>query len=339
MLVVPHPVSREEPCAPPRPGLPFTDIQGIAMKLRSLLLLALAVSACNGTNPALPVSPSALAEAPLLPTGPSSAAAPMAMEMGAGPGEVSAEADFDSIFSAEQDVDGPALEITGLDVSAAAGAPGRPVLTAVAKGNSVALSWKRAATGGAPKAYFVVYKGLTKPMGLSTSFSFTASPGRYLVVVYAKNDAGTGAPATAEVSVGSGRSVYKGSFVQTGTIIQNFAAATCRWSLTYRGTVELTTDYSSKAGLTGSMRLVGTASTPRGLSSSPNFTCYPGTAPFADTKPVIISGTNIARSGLFMGYSTGTFSGNLSGSTVAGKIIAVYKYGFGTLTIPVVLKK
>jgi hypothetical protein len=87
------------------------------------------------------------------------------------------------------------------------------------------------------------------------------------------------------------------------------------------------------------MRLVGTASTPRGLSSSSNFICYPGTAPFADTKPVIISGTNIARSGLLMGYSTGTFSGTLSGTSVPGKIIAVYKYGFGTLTIPVTLRK
>jgi hypothetical protein len=76
----------------------------------------------------------------------------------------------------------------------------------------VTFSWKKGATGGAPKEYFVVYKGLTKPVNLSTSFSFTATPGRYLVGVYAKNDAGKGPLATTEVTVGAGRSVYDGTF-------------------------------------------------------------------------------------------------------------------------------
>ena len=323
------------------------------MKMRSLLLLALVVSACNGTNPALPASPSALAEAPLLRTDPSSPAAPMIMEMGADDfespqdlasettGELSVEAFFDSVLATEPDVAGTGLDVTGLDGgTTAAGSPGRPVIvSASAKGNSVTFSWKKGATGGAPKAYVVVYKGLTKTVNLSTSFSFTATPGRYLVGVYGTNDAGKGPLATTEVTVGTGRSVYDGTFNGSGTIIRKFGVVTCRWHHTYKGTVELITDHSPKSGLVGIMKLAGSSSEPRGFSSHSWFTCLAGQRSYTDIKPVIISGSNIARTGLLMGVSTGTFSGNLSGTRVTGKLKAVYKNGFGTLTMPVVLKK
>ena len=323
------------------------------MKMRSLLLLALVVSACNGTTPALPVSPSGLAEAPLLRTDPSSPAAPMPMEMGADDfespqdlasettGELSVEAFFDSVLATEPDVAGTGLDVTGLDGgTTAAGPPGRPVIvSASAKGNSVTFSWKRGATGGAPKEYFVVYKGLTKPVNLSTSFSFTATPGRYLVGVYAKNDAGKGPLATTEVTVGAGRSVYDGTFFGSGTIIRTFGIVTCRWHHTYRGKLELITDHSPNSGLVGIMKLTGSSSEPRGFSSHSWFTCLAGQRSYTDIKPVIISGTNIARTGLLMGVSTGTFSGNLLGTRVTGTLKAVYKNGFGTLTMPVVLTK
>ena len=254
----------------------------------------------------------------------------LASEIG---GEPFAETSFGSNFSTEQDASGPELDVS----TGATGSPGRPViLSASAKGNSVTFTWKRGATGGAPAMYYVVYKGLTQLVGLKTSFSFTASPGHYLVGVYGKNAAGTGPVATTEVSVGS---VYDGTFGVSGTIIQTFGSITRRWHLTYKGTVELITDYSPKGGLTGIMRLVGTASTPRGFSSSPDFTCYPGTISYTDIKPVIISWTNIARTGLLMGYSTGTFSGNLSGTLVTGTLKAVYNFGFGTMGMPVMLRK
>ena len=164
------------------------------MKMRSLLLLALVVSACNGTNPALPASPSALAEAPLLRQIRLRRQRQMITEMGADDfespqdlasettGELSVEAFFDSVLATEPDVAGTGLDVTGLDGSTtAAGSPGRPVIvSASAKGNSVTFSWKKGSNGGAPKAYIVVYKGLTKTVHLSTSFSFTATPGRYL---------------------------------------------------------------------------------------------------------------------------------------------------------------
>jgi len=67
--------------------------------------------------------------------------------------------------------------------------------------------------------------------------------------------------------------------------------------------------------------------------------CNPGNGSYANTTPVIISGTNIARTGLSLGLSTGTFSGNLSGNRVTGTLKAVYKFGAGTLVMPVTLVK
>jgi len=256
-------------------------------------------------------------------------------------GELSVEAFFDSVLATVPDVAGTGLDVTALDGrTTAAGPPGRPVIvSASAKGNSVTFSWKKGATGGAPKEYFVVYKGLTKPVNLSTSFSFTATPGRYLVGVYAKNDAGKGPLATTEVTVGAGRSVYDGTFFGSGTIIRTFGVVTCRWHHTYRGKLELITDHSPNSGLVGIMKLTGSSSEPRGFSSHSWFTCLAGQRSYTDIKPVIISGTNIARTGLLMGVSTGTFSGNIVGNQVKGTLKAVYKNGFGTLTMPVVLTK
>ena len=114
---------------------------------------------------------------------------------------------------------------------------------------------------------------------------------------------------------------------------------TCRWHHTYRGKLELITDHSPNSGLVGIMKLTGSSSEPRGFSSHSWFTCLAGQRSYTDIKPVIISGTNIARTGLLMGVSTGTFSGNLLGTRVTGTLKAVYKNGFGTLTMPVVLTK
>ena len=111
------------------------------MKMRSLLLLALVVSACNGTNPALPVSPSTLSESPSLLTDSSPAAIATTMTMAADDpgspqdlsvevaGEPSAEATFVSDLSAPQDAVGSTLDLTepGFATNAVGGQISPPV--------------------------------------------------------------------------------------------------------------------------------------------------------------------------------------------------------------------
>ena len=75
------------------------------------------------------------------------------------------------------------------------------MLTAAAKGKVVTFTWKKGAAGGAPLTYVVVYKGRKELVDLSTTFSFDAAPGRYLVGVFARNTAGDSPLATAEVIV------------------------------------------------------------------------------------------------------------------------------------------
>jgi hypothetical protein len=316
------------------------------MKMRSLVLLALVVSACNGSNGALPVSPSApagFAESPLLLIDPSSPAVPMTMGMGAD----DFESPQDLSFDAQQDDAAARLDVNELDfneldthTTAAGNEPARPVIvSAGAKGTTITYSWKNGTGGGAPTTYYVVYKGHTQKVGLDTSFSFTASPGRYLVGVFAKNAAGDSPLATKEVNVGGATGNYDGNFGGSGTISRTLGNVTCKWNLTYKGTVELLLNYTPSGDLIGIMKVAGTSSEPKGVANRPNFTCYAGSRSYTDIKPVIISGANIARTGLLMGISTGTFNGNLSGSSVKGTLKAVYKYGTGTLVMPVTLKK
>jgi hypothetical protein len=195
-------------------------------------------------------------------------------------------------------------------------------------------------TGGAVITYVVVFDGGEYPVGLATTISGTVPPGRYLLGVFARNAAGQSAVATCEVTVGgpAAQETYSGSFSGTGTISRSGDLGTCTWQETYQGTITLTLMEQS-GGLTGSIRVNGTASGPAGTSNSPDLNCLAGSVPFDSTNPVIISGTNFARSGIAMYHSTGTFSGNRSGSTVSGTISAKYNNGTGNTTIPVTLTK
>ena len=324
------------------------------MKMRSLLLLALVVSACNGTNPALPVSPSTLSESPSLLTDSSPAAIPtttMTMEADdpGSPrdlsfeiaGEPSAETTFEADLSAAEDAVGSTLDLTkpGFARSAAgANIPTRPVmLTAAAKGKVVTFTWKKGAGGGAPITYVVVYKGLKELVDLSTTFSFDAAPGRYLVGVFARNTAGDSPLATAEVIVLGAQGNYDGTFGGVGSVTRTVGPLTCRWTITYKGAVALI--MGAKGSLPGVIRVKGTHSAPRGVAIRGNVYCLPGSVSYNDGNYVIVSGTNVARTGLSMGWSTGTFSGNIVGNQVKGTLKAVYKNGPGTLVMPVTLRK
>ena len=211
------------------------------------------------------------------------------------------------------------------------------MLTAAAKGKVVTFTWKKGAAGGAPLTYVVVYKGRKELVDLSTTFSFDAAPGRYLVGVFARNTAGDSPLATAEVIVLGLQGNYDGQFSGVGSITRTVGPLTCRWTVTHKGTVELI--LGQKGSLPGVIRVKGTHSSPRGVAVRGNVYCLPGSVSYIDGNFVIISGTNIARTGLSMGHSTGTFSGNLVGSQVTGTLKAVYKNGPGTLVMPVTLRK
>lgn len=220
--------------------------------------------------------------------------------------------------------------------------PGPPRnVRATANGTTVTMSWDPPATGGPPTTYVVVFNGEFYPVGLATAVSGTVAPGRYLLAVLARNASGDSAAVTVEVTVlgPTTQGTYSGSFSGSGPITRVFTwPATCTWQVTFTGTITLSLTQQLD-GLTGSIRVSGTRSEPPGTSTSPSFTCLPGSGSYDDTQPVIISGTNIARTGLSMSHSTGTFSGNLSGTTVTGTLSAKYNNGTGTVVMPVTLTK
>jgi hypothetical protein len=160
-----------------------------------------------------------------------------------------------------------------------------------------------------------------------------------MVVIYGKNAAGNGLPLTTEVTIGSNDvGIYNGNFLGVFTITRTVGPNTCRWTITYKGTGSLALAWGTK-GLVGQLIIKGTHSTPKGIPIRGNVNCLAGVATYKDVKPVIISGTNIARTGLAMGVSTGTFSGNLAGKTVAGSLNIAYKNGIGAIKTPLTLKR
>jgi hypothetical protein len=151
--------------------------------------------------------------------------------------------------------------------------------------------------------------------------------------VFARSSAGDSAAVTCEATVGggAGAGTYSGPFTGTGLISRT--GTLCTWSITYTGTVSVTLN-DGTSGLTGTINLSGSWNAP-----APSASCLAGSGTYGDSQPVIISGTNIARTGLSMDLSTGTFSGNLSGTTITGTLTAVYRLGPGTLAMPVTLRK
>ena len=244
------------------------------MKMRSLLLLALVVSACNGTNPALPASPSALAEAPLLRTDPSSPAAPMITEMGADDfespqdlasettGELSVEAFFDSVLATEPDVAGTGARRHRTRRQHDRGGVTRPPghCQRQRKGQLGDIQLEEGSNRRSPEA---VRRRLQRPD--------QDGPPEHVVLVYGDarpvpRGACTARTTPAKVHSRPQRSPLAQAAVWTtgrstgsGTIIRKFGVVTCRWHHTYKGTVELITDYSPKSGLVGIMKLAGSS--------------------------------------------------------------------------------
>jgi hypothetical protein len=93
------------------------------------------------------------------------------------------------------------------------------------------------------------------------------------------------------------------------------------------------------AGLSATLRVTGSRSEPRGSTSTPSFECLAGSETFDETSPAIISGTNIARTGIAMTHSTGTFSGTLGSTSIPGTLSIKYNNGTGGATIPVTLAR
>jgi hypothetical protein len=88
--------------------------------------------------------------------------------------------------------------------------PGAPTsLNATASGNKVTITWGAPASGGTPTSYFVTVKNqigaviASGDVGNGLSAVATVQPGTYVIMVQAKNAAGTGAAATRQVTVGS----------------------------------------------------------------------------------------------------------------------------------------
>lgn len=221
-----------------------------------------------------------------------------------------------------------------------AGRPGPPAsCSATANGTLVTLNWSAPApnSGGPVVTYVVLYQGFEFPVGLSTSISGTVAPGRYLLGVFARNASGNSAAVTCEVTVGGSTGTYGGSFNGTGAISRSFTDGSCTWQITYSGTVTLALTQGT-GGMTGTIRVNGTWSVTEGTQSG-FITCLSGSGSYDSTNPVVISGTNIARTGIDMDLATGSFSGTLSATTVTGNLAAAYGYGSGTVTLPVTLIK
>lgn len=213
-------------------------------------------------------------------------------------------------------------------------APGPPAgCSATANGTVLTMTWGAPTTGGPVDTYVVIFQGNYYSVGRVTSASASVSPGRYLLAVFARSSAGDSAAVTCEATVGggAGAGTYSGPFTGTGLISRT--GTSCTWSITYTGTVSVTLN-DGTSGLTGTINLSGSWNAP-----APSASCLAGSGTYGDSQPVIISGTNIARTGLSMDLSTGTFSGNLSGTTITGTLTAVYRLGPGTLAMPVTLRK
>jgi hypothetical protein len=205
-----------------------------------------------------------------------------------------------------------------------------------ANGTTLTVSWAAPASGGAPTTYVVLFQGATYPLGLVTSGFATVAPGRYLIVVFARNAAGDGPPVTLEATVvGTATAgTYRGTFTGTGS----FVKGTCTWRPTYTGTIIVALTQSA-AGLTGTIRVTGSESEPAGTSSDPNRTCSAGGDSFDSTNPAIISGANIARSGIDMSAALGVFNGNLAGTAITGSLTANYSLGTGSIPMSVTLNR
>jgi len=210
-----------------------------------------------------------------------------------------------------------------------------------ANGSTVTFSWKAPLPGGgAPTTYVLVYNGQElPPVGNVLSYSVPGvPPGRYLVAVFARNAAGNSPVATTEVTVGgtatSGN--YTGNYSGTGSYFKSSNG--CTWAPTYSGAITVILTQGS-TGLVGSIRVTGTENVPLGSTATPNFTCLSSSTNYEDNRPVIISGTNIARTGLAIEASTGTFNGNLSGNSIVGTFTLVYTNGTGSIAMPVTLSR
>jgi hypothetical protein len=210
-----------------------------------------------------------------------------------------------------------------------------------ANGSTVTFSWNAPLPGGgAPTTYILVYNGQElPPVGNVLSHSVQGvPPGRYFVAVLARNAAGSSAVATTEVTVGgtatSGN--YTGSYSGTGSYFKSSNG--CTWTPTYSGTITVILTQGS-TGLVGSIRVTGTENVPLGSTATPNFTCLSSNTNYEDNRPVIISGTNIARTGLAIETSTGTFNGNLSGNAIVGTFTLAYTTGTGSIAMPVTLSR
>jgi hypothetical protein len=141
-----------------------------------------------------------------------------------------------------------------------------------------------------------------------------------------------------------GGAVYNGSFQASGTIQKQFPAATCTWTITYRGTERDSISIrvkESNGAVTGTVRVRGSWDTNAGSSSNPAvWTCNAGSDTFDDSSQV--SGTtSVLTWQTFASLGIGTFTGRwfVTQDYVAGTLELPYSAGSGVVRIPVKLDR